>query len=107
MFLKERKPFLRPSVQQAVLHHDRDDVIARGPLAKGILTEKPLSDANAAIKKNGYLSYSYDELVKTKADIEKTAPDLSATETAMKRRLHLTEVFLSESLLPKVLLQSR
>ncbi|MCY7850297.1 aldo/keto reductase [Bacillus haynesii] len=74
----------RPEEWLSLLEEHGISVIARGPLAKGILTEKPLSDANAAIKKNGYLSYSYDELVKTKADIEKTAPDLSATETAMK-----------------------
>ncbi|MCY8000163.1 aldo/keto reductase [Bacillus haynesii] len=74
----------RPEEWLSLLEEHGISVIARGPLAKGILTEKPLSDANAVIKKNGYLSYSYDELVKTKADIEKTAPDLSATETAMK-----------------------
>ncbi|XBO85398.1 aldo/keto reductase [Bacillus licheniformis] len=74
----------RPEEWLSLLEEHGISVIARGPLAKGILTEKPLSDANAAIKENGYLAYSYDELVKTKTDIEKTAPDLSATETAMK-----------------------
>ncbi|ATI76641.1 aldo/keto reductase [Bacillus licheniformis] len=74
----------RPEEWLSLLEEHGISVIARGPLAKGILTEKPLSDANASIKKSGYLSYSYDELIKTKADIEKTAPDLSATETALK-----------------------
>ncbi|MEN2451122.1 aldo/keto reductase, partial [Bacillus sp. JR_15] len=74
----------RPEEWLSLLEEHGISVIARGPLAKGILTEKPLSDANASIKKSGYLSYSYDELIKTKADIEKAAPDLSATETALK-----------------------
>ncbi|ATH92261.1 oxidoreductase [Bacillus glycinifermentans] len=74
----------RPEEWLPILEENGISVIARGPLAKGLLTEKPVSEANANIKSNGYLSYSYEELVKTKADIEKTAPDLTATETAMK-----------------------
>ncbi|KAA6451589.1 aldo/keto reductase [Bacillus swezeyi] len=74
----------RPEEWLSSLEERGISVIARGPLAKGLLTERPVSQANGKIKKSGYLSYSYDELVKTKADIEKTAPDLTATETAMK-----------------------
>ncbi|MGG1240036.1 aldo/keto reductase [Bacillus sonorensis] len=74
----------RPEEWLPILEENGISVIARGPLAKGLLTEKPVSHANTNIKKNGFLSYSYEELVKTKADIEKTAPDLTATETAIK-----------------------
>ncbi|QHZ47521.1 aldo/keto reductase [Bacillus sp. NSP9.1] len=74
----------RPEEWLSFLEEHGISVIARGPLAKGLLTERPISQANANIKKSGYLSYSYGELIKTKADIEKTAPDLTATETAMK-----------------------
>lgn len=61
----------RPEEWLPILEENGISVIARGPLAKGLLTEKPVSEANADIKSNGYLSYSYEELVKTKADIEK------------------------------------
>ncbi|MCU9613774.1 aldo/keto reductase [Caldibacillus lycopersici] len=53
----------RPEEQAMPLLHDHGiSVIARGPLARGLLSEAMLTKASEAIKKNGYLEYSYEEL---------------------------------------------
>lgn len=39
-------------------------VVARGPLAKGLLSEALLAKATDAIRENGYLFYTYEELEK-------------------------------------------
>ncbi|MFY4775891.1 aldo/keto reductase [Metabacillus sp. RGM 3146] len=68
---------------------DKDvSVIARGPMAKGVLTERPLSDLSRSIKDNGYLSYSFDELKTVRGEIKKAAPRHSMTEAAVQYCLH-------------------
>jgi len=37
-------------------------IIARGPVAKGLLTERPLESASNAVKENGYLGHTYEKL---------------------------------------------
>ncbi|MGE7764668.1 aldo/keto reductase [Peribacillus sp. NPDC096540] len=48
----------RPEEWMPLLENNQISIIARGPLAKGLLSEKMLEKAN----ENGYLDYSYQEL---------------------------------------------
>jgi len=50
-------------------------VIARGPVAKGLLTDRPLEAASEAVKTSGYLDYTYEEL-------QRLLPALKANTTA-------------------------
>ncbi|NPC93166.1 aldo/keto reductase [Bacillus sp. WMMC1349] len=67
----------RPEEWLSFLTEHKVSLIARGSLAKGLLTEKPVSNS-------GYLAYPNEELLKVKTDIKKTAPDLTMTEMALK-----------------------
>ncbi|GLB58076.1 aldo/keto reductase [Cytobacillus sp. NCCP-133] len=61
------------------------DVVARGPLAKGLLSEKMLDKASDSIKEKGYLDYSYSELEKTIKGIrEQLSDNRSMTEAAFQ-----------------------
>lgn len=67
-----------------LLHEHGISVVTRGPLAKGLLSDKMLAKASA----NGYLDYSYDDL----SDIlpllkEKLAASRSFTEVALQYNL--------------------
>lgn len=52
----------RPEEWMSLLAENDISIIARGPLAKGLLTEKMLQKATTSIKENGYLQYNYNEL---------------------------------------------
>lgn len=60
-------------------------VLARGPVAKGLLTNRPIEEASQSIKQNGYLDYSFEELVavisQLKSDIATNRP---LTEIALQ-----------------------
>ncbi|WP_088103686.1 aldo/keto reductase [Halalkalibacter urbisdiaboli] len=51
----------RPEELFPLLQEKHVSVVARGPLAKGLLTERPLSEASS-IREKGYLDYTYEEL---------------------------------------------
>ncbi len=55
----------RPEEWMELLDENNVSIVARGPLAKGLLSEKMLSKASAKMKENGYLDYSYSELQET------------------------------------------
>lgn len=74
----------RPEEWFSLLEEQSISVVARGPLAKGLLTEKPLSQASAAIQKNGYLEYSFEELQQIIPSLKKVAYDLSLTELSIQ-----------------------
>ncbi|MTH52266.1 aldo/keto reductase [Bacillus mangrovi] len=59
-------------------------VIARGPLAKGILSDRELDRADSSIKENGYLDYSFAELAELRKAMKQAAPGHSYTETALQ-----------------------
>lgn len=59
-------------------------VIARGPLAKGLLTDRPLSQASEKIKENGYLHYSFTDLQETLEQIDKACPTHTRNEIALQ-----------------------
>jgi aryl-alcohol dehydrogenase-like predicted oxidoreductase len=52
----------RPEEWFPLLAERQISIIARGPVAKGLLTERPLEAANSSVKENGYLDYTYEEL---------------------------------------------
>ncbi|MEH6943026.1 aldo/keto reductase [Bacillus sp. JJ722] len=54
----------RPEEWIPLLSENNISIIARGPLAKGLLTEKMLQKSTTSIKENGYLQYDFDELNK-------------------------------------------
>lgn len=70
----------RPEEWLPLLEEHQISVVARGPVAKGLLTEKPLDQASDSMKQNGYLSYSFEELTNARKAMEEVAPDLSMTE---------------------------
>jgi aryl-alcohol dehydrogenase-like predicted oxidoreductase len=55
----------RPEEWFPLLQERKISVIARGPLAKGLLTDKNIEDVKVQIKTDGYLDYTYPELVET------------------------------------------
>ena len=67
-----------------LLHEHGISVVTRGPLAKGLLSDKLLSKAN----KNGYLDYSYEDLLEILPSLkEKVASARSFTEVALQYNL--------------------
>jgi aryl-alcohol dehydrogenase-like predicted oxidoreductase len=53
----------RPEEWFSLLEAHQIGVVARGPVAKGLLTDRALEAATDTIKEKGYLNYSYEELV--------------------------------------------
>lgn len=52
----------RPEEWMTLLSENNIDIIARGPVAKGLLSDKMLEKASSAVKEQGFLDYSYSEL---------------------------------------------
>jgi len=60
-------------------------VIVRGPVAKGLLTERPLDAAGSKVKESGYSSYSYTQLQTLLPTVkEKIAKNRSMTAAALQ-----------------------
>lgn len=61
------------------------NIVARGPLAKGILSDALLNKASDPVKENGYLKYSYNELKELLPALkEKLASDRSMTAVSLQ-----------------------
>ncbi|MEH7388223.1 aldo/keto reductase [Bacillus sp. JJ1521] len=66
----------RPEEQMlSFLNEHEVSVVARGPVAKGLLTNRPVENASQSMKQNGYLDYSFEEL---KAVISSLKSDIAA-----------------------------
>lgn len=79
----------RPEELFPLLEEHSISVIARGPLAKGLLTERFQEKATEKIADNGYLSYSFDEVIKMVSSIKAMLePSQSVNELALKYPLH-------------------
>ncbi|MGE6629439.1 aldo/keto reductase [Bacillus sp. NPDC077027] len=74
----------RPEEWFPLLDEQGISVVARGPLASGLLTERPLTAAKSTIKQNGYLSYSFEELKEIIPTLTNVAYDLTLTELAVQ-----------------------
>lgn len=61
------------------------NVVARGPLAKGVLSNALLNKAADSVKERGYLHYSYEQLSKLLPQLkEKTATNRGMTATSLQ-----------------------
>lgn len=78
----------RPEEWFSLILEHNISVIARGPLAQGLLTERPLENASDRVKNSGYLDYSFDELKETLQNIDSVCPNHTRTETAIQYVLH-------------------
>ncbi|OXS58609.1 aryl-alcohol dehydrogenase-like predicted oxidoreductase [Bacillus sp. V-88] len=75
----------RPEEWMDLLDENKVSIVARGPLAKGLLSEKMLSKASAKMKEDGYLDYSYKELEETLKSIHgKMGDNRSMNELALQ-----------------------
>ncbi|MBJ8029754.1 aldo/keto reductase [Bacillus cereus group sp. N21] len=70
-----------------LLQEHQISIIARGPLAKGLLTDNNERKIEK-VKEKDYLSYSYDELIKTLTTVKEITKERSLTETALQYCLH-------------------
>ncbi|EJR89141.1 MULTISPECIES: aldo/keto reductase [Bacillus] len=77
----------RPEEWFPLLNEHQISVIARGPLAKGILTDNNARKIER-VKEKDYLSYSYDELHATLASVKEMIGARSLTGTAIQYCLH-------------------
>jgi aryl-alcohol dehydrogenase-like predicted oxidoreductase len=75
----------RPEEWFPLMEENGVSVIARGPLAKGLLTEKPLS---SKLLDQGYLSYSKEELEKQIVELENVDTNHTMTELALQYCLY-------------------
>lgn len=75
----------RPEELFPLINEHNVSVIARGPLAKGLLTEKPLS---SKLQTENYLSYSKDELKTLLSEFEAIDSPLTMTELALQYCLY-------------------
>ncbi|MCA1030616.1 aldo/keto reductase [Bacillus timonensis] len=64
-------------------------VLARGPVAKGILTGKSVESLDSKIKENGYLNYSFEEICDIISTLRKEfPPNMTLNEIALQFCLH-------------------
>jgi len=78
----------RPEEWFSLLKEHHVSVIARGPLAKGLLTEKPLALKLENLQDKGYLSYTKTELENRLEEFEKVDTSHSLTELALRYCLY-------------------
>lgn len=76
----------RPEEQAIpILKEHGISVVARGPLAKGLLSEAALSKATTSIKIKGYLDYSFEELEQLLPELkEKLASNRTMTNLSLQ-----------------------
>ncbi|MGX5564951.1 aldo/keto reductase [Bacillus toyonensis] len=77
----------RPEEWFPLLNEHQISVIARGPLAKGILTDNNARKIER-VKEKDYLSYSYDELNTAFGSVKEVIGEKSLTGTAIHYCLH-------------------
>lgn len=78
----------RPEEQFSLIREKGVSVIARGPLAKGLLTGKPRSLKLDKFHGKGYLSYTENELEALLSELENADPSHTMTELALQYCLH-------------------
>ncbi|WP_421379391.1 aldo/keto reductase [Bacillus salacetis] len=83
----------RPEEVFPLLKEKNISVVTRGPVAKGLLSEKMLEKASAKMEEQGYLDYSYRELQDVLGTIhDKLASGRSMNEIALQYILSHEEV---------------
>ncbi|WP_153122760.1 aldo/keto reductase [Peribacillus tepidiphilus] len=74
----------RPEEWMTILKENNISMIARGPVAKGLLSEKMLEKASASVKEKGYLDYSFRELEDTLHKLREIFSTRSMNEIALQ-----------------------
>ena len=74
----------RPEEWFTLLKEHHISVIARGPLAKGLLSEKMLAKASQKVREEGYLDYSYEELKELLTSTKEAFSERSMNEIAFQ-----------------------
>lgn len=79
----------RPEEQATpLLQKNKISIVARGSLAKGLLSDQMLTKATRSVKESGYLDYSYDELSEILPNLkEKLTENRSLTEVSLQYNL--------------------
>jgi aryl-alcohol dehydrogenase-like predicted oxidoreductase len=72
----------RPEEYLDYLHSNHISVIARGPLAKGLLSNKGLEKAKEKAQDKGYMDYFYEELIELLIKLKETVKDRPLQSTA-------------------------
>jgi aryl-alcohol dehydrogenase-like predicted oxidoreductase len=78
----------RPEEWFSLIRENGVSVIARGPLAKGLLTEKPLSLKIENLQDKGYLSYTKEDLENLLSDLENVDSSHTMTELSLQYCLY-------------------
>ncbi|WP_042346209.1 aldo/keto reductase [Bacillus massiliigorillae] len=74
----------RPEEWMSMLAENNISIIARGPIAKGLLSNKMLEKVTASIKENGYLQYSYNDLSEVLGRLHETFASRNLLEVALQ-----------------------
>lgn len=74
----------RPEEWMSLLDQNDISIVARGPVAKGLLTNIMLQKATPSIKENGYLDYSYEELSEIVGRLHENFASRSIEEIALQ-----------------------
>jgi aryl-alcohol dehydrogenase-like predicted oxidoreductase len=74
----------RPEEWMPLLTDHQISIIARGPVAKGLLTEEMFNKASDSIRENGYLDYTYEELESLLPSIQEKMASRSMNELALQ-----------------------
>ncbi|PLS15374.1 oxidoreductase [Bacillus sp. M6-12] len=77
----------RPEEWMRLIEENNVSIIARGPLAKGLLSDKMLDKASSSIKENGYLDYSFWDLQRVLPKVVEKLPSRSMNEIAVRYAL--------------------
>lgn len=83
----------RPEELFPLLEENNISVIARGPLAKGILTGKMKEKSSEQVRQKGYLDYSYEELVEVNRKMKEVSiPPQTINSMALQYPLYNKKV---------------
>ncbi len=82
----------RPEEWMPLLKEHEISLIARGPIAKGILSDRMLAKEEQSILHNGFLTYSYDQLVELLASLKEAFASRSIEDLAFQYILSHEEV---------------
>ena len=82
----------RPEEYAGLIRENGASIIARGPVAKGILSDKLLEKASSQVKENGFLDYTYKELGEVLGKLKERFSSRSIQEVALQYILAHGEV---------------
>lgn len=82
----------RPEEWFSLFSDKQTSIIARGPIAKGLLSARELDKASPSLKENGYLHYSFHELEELLGQLKEKFTTRSLQEIALQYVLHHDEV---------------